>query len=180
MYEKTLKSERVYEGRILSLDVLDVELDNGVHSMREVVRHHGAVAVLAVLDDGTLVLVRQFRKAADREFTEVVAGLLEPGEQPEDCARRELREETGYNAVHIEKLVSMYPSPGYVDETIEVFLAWVDGMPGDTEPDHDELLEVEMISCNEMHRRVMNGEIQDAKTLVAWLLAEKRIAAGLP
>ncbi|NCC50758.1 MAG: NUDIX hydrolase [Spartobacteria bacterium] len=175
MYEKTLSTKHVYKGRILDLDVLEVELTNGVTSMREVVRHHGAVAALCVLPDGRLVLVKQYRKAAERIFLEVVAGLIEEGEDPEDCARREIKEETGYTVDAIEKLISFYPSPGYVDETIQVYLAHLHPAADVLALDHDEHIEVVVLTREEMRRQVATGEICDGKTLVAWLLGEKRI-----
>jgi len=175
MYEKTLSTENIYSGRILGLDVLEVELANGVKSIREIVRHHGAVAALCVLPDGRLVFVKQFRKAAERVFTEVVAGLLEEGESPEECARREIKEETGYTVDSLEKLISLYPSPGYVDEIIELFLARLHPESEDTELDHDEFLEVVIMAPEEMQKRVDAGEISDGKTLIAWFLGKKKI-----
>ena len=175
MYEKTLSTENIYRGRILGLDVLEVELANGVKSIREIVRHHGAVAALCVLPDGRLVFVKQFRKAAERVFIEVVAGLLEEGESPEECACREVKEETGYTVDSLEKLISLYPSPGYVDEIIEVFLAHLHPAAEDIELDHDECLEVVIMTPSEMEKQVDAGEICDGKTLIAWLLAKKKI-----
>jgi ADP-ribose pyrophosphatase len=170
MYEKTLGSRRIYDGRILALDVLDIEMPNGVRSMREVIRHRGAVAVLARCVDGRYVFVRQYRKAADGVFLEVVAGLREEGEAAELCARRELREESGYHAETVHSLGVIYPSPGYTDEEIELFYAQLAEEPGTVKPDEDEHLETVHLTAGEVQGMINKGEITDAKTLSAWLL----------
>lgn len=178
MIEKTLHSTRIYEGRVLSLDVLDVEMHNGVRALREIVRHAGAVAVLARIPDGRFALVRQFRKPVEQPMLEVVAGILEPNEEPEHAARREIREETGHHVRTISGLGTIYPSPGYTDEVIHVFFAELGPDAGASDPDHDEHLELVLMSRDEVEECMRNGEIQDGKTLAAWLLAEK-MACGL-
>jgi len=173
MYEKTVASRRIYQGRVVTLDVLDVELENGVRSTREIVRHCGAVAVLPRLPDGRFLLVKQFRKAIDRVFIEVVAGTLEDGEEPEVCARRELKEETGYTARKLELLGTTYPSPGYVGERIDIYYAECEDSPTELSTDHDEQIEPFPVTAGEINRMILSGEIQDAKSLAAWLLYEK-------
>ncbi|MBN1268550.1 MAG: NUDIX hydrolase [Kiritimatiellae bacterium] len=178
MYEKTLNSRVVYDGRVVTLRVLDVETETGLRAMREVVGHGGAAAVLAQVPDGRFVLVRQFRKAVESMLTEIVAGLLNEGEDPAECARRELAEETGYRAVSIRKVGSVYPSPGYVTEKIDIFFARVADGPGQTMRDEDERLEVVLHSREEIDELIRRGEIQDGKTLAAWLLCEKIPGSG--
>lgn len=168
-----MQVDRVYEGRILSLDLMDVEMENGVRAAREIVRHAGAVAVLARTPDGRYALVRQYRKAVERDMLEVVAGILEPNEEPEHAARREIREETGHHVRTLKKLGTIYPSPGYTDERIHLFFAELESEAGASDPDHDEHLELVLMSRDEIEEGLRKGEIQDGKTLAAWLLAEK-------
>ncbi|MEM7392516.1 MAG: NUDIX hydrolase [Verrucomicrobiota bacterium] len=179
MYEKTLGSQRIYEGRVVTLDVLDVELENGVQSKREVIRHVGAAAVLPRLPDGRFLFIRQFRKALERVMIEVVAGTLDsPGEDPLDCAHRELKEETGYSADRMEHLGATYPSPGYVGERIDLFYAECVGDPEAASMDHDEFVEACPLTADEVEEKIVNGEIVDGKSVAAWWLYEKRIRKG--
>lgn len=178
MHEKTLSVKTVYSGRILGLELQDVELANGTKAFREIVRHRGAVAVLARLPDGRFALVRQFRKPVEQEMLEVVAGNRGRDEDPEACARRELKEETGFEARQIRRLGFIYPSPGYVDEKIDLFFAEVDAEPGSTHPDEDEHLDVLLLSREDIVRRMWAGEIHDSKTLATWLLYEKVVEGG--
>lgn len=174
MYERTVNRERIFSGRILDLDVVDVELEDGRKSRREVVSHRGAVGVLAVLPDDRLVLVRQFRKAVERHCLEIVAGLLEPDESAEECARREMLEETGYGIDSISKLGTVALSPGYSTECIQLFFACLEPNPNPQALDEDEHCEVVEISKKEFRRRIQAGEIADGKTLSAWTLYESR------
>lgn len=178
MDEKTISMERIYTGRIVSLELHDVELSNGHKAKREVVRHGPAVAVVAQRQDGRFVFVRQFRKPVEQPMLEVVAGGCEPGEELEEAALRELREETGYEATHMQRLGAIYPSPGYVDERIEIFYArlWLE--PSDRELDEDEDVEVHVHSRDVVRALIRSGHIQDAKTLSAWLLYEQLETVG--
>lgn len=175
MEEKTLSMETVYEGRVLGLDLLQIEMANGVQSMREVVRHRGAVAVLGQQADGRYVFVRQYRKAVEQEVIEIVAGLLEEGETPEACARREMEEETGFRVSSVKPAGVIYPSPGYTEERIHLFCAEVEagGVPS---PDDDERVVVVCLDRGEVIRHISNGQICDAKTLAAWLLCGHSLA----
>ncbi len=179
MREATLNVKTVYRGRILGLEVLDVELENGKKALREVVRHRGAVAVLARRPDGAFVFVRQFRKPVEQDLLEVVAGNREPGEDPEACARRELEEETGCRAAAIRSMGFIYPSPGYVDEKIEAFFAETVAESGRQKPDEDEHLDVVLLERGEVIERIRRGEIHDSKTLAIWLLFETMVASSL-
>ena len=168
MTESTIHTKSVFEGRLIRLEVLDVELEDGTRTTREIVRHPGAVAVVAQLPDDRLLFVRQYRKPVEQFMIEVIAGTREPGEDPVACARREVEEETGHRASDMRRLGSIYPSPGYVDEEICVFAARV--APADTtcEPDEDERVEPVVLTMDEIHRKVRDNEIRDAKTLAAW------------
>ena len=168
MQEHTLSERRVFEGRALRLDVLDVELDNGVRSVREIIRHPGAVVVLAELPVGRFVLVRQYRKAIESELIEAVAGTLEPGEEPLECARRELKEETGYCAHEMIPLGDIVSSPGYSEERLYLFYAKLDATAGEMTPDEDESLETVMFDRDHLEHAIREGEICDAKTIVIW------------
>jgi len=169
MYEKTVKSEMVYRGRILDIEMIDIELPDGRTSKREVVRHGVAVAVIARRRDGQFVFIRQFRKAIDRICFEVMAGNVDPAEEPAAAARRELKEETGYEAETLRFLSSIYPSVGYCDERIDIFFAEVHEA-GKTDFDHDENIETVLLSEEKLNTMVRERKIQDSKTLSAWLL----------
>lgn len=174
MYEKTIDTRRVYEGRVVKLDILDVEQQNGTRTVREVIRHAGAVAILPQLPDGRFLLIKQFRKSVERYLIEVVAGTLERGEKPLACAHRELREEVGYQAEQMVSLGTIYPSPGYVDEAIDVFYARLFHEQGAADPDHDEHIESYPLTAEEINDHIGRGDIRDAKTLAVWLLYEKK------
>ena len=169
MYEKTLRTKTVFEGRILSLDVLDVELAGGRTGTREIIRHGAAVAVIARRRDGRFVFIRQFRKAMERICFEVMAGNVDPGEEMEAAAVRELKEETGYVPDSIRFLSSIYPSVGYCTERIDVFYAEVHE-PGETDFDPDENIETVLVTEQEMDAMIRAGKADDAKTLAAWAL----------
>lgn len=175
MNEKTLRSKTVFDGRLLKLDCLDVELDSGVRAEREIVRHPGAAVVLPQLPDGRFVFVRQFRKPVERELIEAVAGVLEHGEDPADCAARELMEETGFKSNELHKLGVAYPSPGYTDEELHFFYAQLSCARGSPSPEDDEKLDVVYFSVEDFEKMILKGEIVDAKTVVAWQLWKSRI-----
>ncbi len=170
-YEKTLKSETVFEGRIMRVRRDTVELQNGDTAFREVVDHTGGVGILAITPEGTVPMVRQFRYPFMAETLEVPAGKLEAGEDPLECAARELSEETGYSAGRFISLGSLLPSPGYCAETLYIYLA-LDLEPGRAHLDHDEFLNVEHYTLPKLHEMAMSGALTDAKTVLAVLKAE--------
>lgn len=170
MHEKTLSAKTVFEGRLVRLEIQDVELENGQRAYREFIRHAPAVAVVARRPDGRFVFVRQFRKAVEKLMLEVPAGICDPGEAPEDAARRELREETGYDAAQMRKLGRIYPTPGYVDEVIDVYLADLPGEAGARELDGDERVELVVMAPEAFEDEVRRGGIEDGKTLAAWTM----------
>ena len=169
MYEKTVGAKTVFEGRILDVEVLEVELPDGRKSTREIVRHGTAVAVVARRRDGRFVFIRQFRKALESVCFEVMAGNVDPGEKAEAAAVRELKEETGYEPDSIRLLAPIYPAVGYCDECIDIFFAEVHE-PGETDFDHDEHIETVLLTEEEMDAMIRDGKVQDAKTLAAWQL----------
>ncbi|WP_106768060.1 NUDIX domain-containing protein [Paenibacillus faecalis] len=163
--ETTISTKQIFEGKIISLQVDTVELPDGQQATREVVRHPGAVAVLALRDDKMLV-VDQFRQPLGRCEVEIPAGKLERGEDPLEAAKRELQEETGYTCGSIRKLQSFYTSPGFADELIHLYLA-EDLTSGDMAPDEDEFLEMSEITLDEAYRLIQEERISDAKTILA-------------
>ena len=168
--ERTVGAKTVFRGRILRVEVLDIETEAGVRSVREIVRHPGAVAILGETPDGRFVLVRQFRKAIEQTLLEAVAGTLEPGEEPDRAAARELREETGYEAAELRKLGVICLAPGYSDERLHVYYARLAPGPAAQSPDEDEVMERVYLTREEMEASIRAGEIGDAKTLAAWML----------
>ena len=154
----------------MRIDVLDIKLPDGRVTTREIVRHGPAVAVIARRRDGRFVFIRQFRKAMERICFEVMAGNCDPGETAETSAIRELKEETGYTAMSIRLLGPIYPSVGYCDERIDVFYAETGDAPGSTDFDPDEEIETVLLTEEEMDSMIRRGEVQDAKTLAAWML----------
>lgn len=176
----TLTSRSVYEGHILGLEVQEVRLANGRTAVREIVRHGPAVAILARLPDGRFLFVRQYRKPVEQVLLEVVAGNREPGEAAEACARRELEEETGYRTATLHPLGFVYPSPGYVDERIDLFFTELPAVAGASRPDEDEQLDLVALSREQVLDHIRQGQLCDAKTLAAWLQYEMRCGAGSP
>ena len=178
LHEHTLESEPVYQGALLKVWRDRVELPDGSHSVREYIRHPGAVVVVALDESGALVFERQFRYPLQRAFLELPAGKIDAGEDILACARRELREETGFAAVHWEYVGVMHPCIGYSDERIEVFFAH--GL-SQTERalDDGEVLEVLSLRTDEVEQAIRTGRITDAKTITAYYLSLPRIQEGL-
>lgn len=175
LFEQLLESERVYEGVLLKVSRDSVRLPDGKEAVREYIRHPGAVVIVAVTPDGHLVFERQFRYPLGRSFIELPAGKIDPEESILDCAMRELREETGFEASEWKHLGVMHPCIGYSDERIEVFLA-----KGLTQVGHaldeGEFLEVLMLSCADAVAAVHEGRITDSKTVTALFLAGPYLA----
>lgn len=168
LVEKTLKSERVFSGKILKLDLESVELPNGETATREIVRHPGAVAILPMDQEGNVYLVRQFRKALDQEILEIPAGKLEKMEEALACAKRELAEEIGKKAESWELLFETWTAPGFSDEKLYIYFAQ-NLSEAYAKPDDDEFLQVEKYTTLEVAEKIKSGEIQDIKTIAAFL-----------
>lgn len=174
LYERTVASRSIFKGRVIQVKVDEVLLPNGQKAEREIVNHQGAVAILPLTDDGKMIAVRQFRKALERTLVEIPAGKLEAGEEPLTCAQRELLEETGYQASQFELHSSFYTSPGFADELIYLYIAT--GLTaGEQQPDEDEFVDVLTLTFPEAQQLWREGQIQDAKTIVALLAWEKRL-----
>lgn len=166
--ETTVASQRVYEGRLINLRVDTVRLENGRLTTREIVEHPGAVAVVALDEDDSVVLVRQFRKAAEGELLEIPAGTLEDNEEPSACARRELEEETGYRARHLEQIGGIYTSPGFCTEFIHFYLA-TGLQKGRSTPEDDEAIEIIKVPFSDIPALISRGEICDGKSIAGLL-----------
>ncbi len=172
--ETVQDTETVFQGRVFSVEKLKVTLPDGRTSFREVVRHNGGAAIVAVDGEQNVYMVRQFRIAAGREMLEIPAGKIEPGEDPAVCAARELTEETGLKAGRIEHLVSMYATPGYCGEKLHIYLA-ADLSVGNPHRDPGEFLNVCSYPLRELLDMVYSGKLEDAKTVTGLLLAAQRI-----
>ncbi len=175
---RVLSSRRIYDGKVLALDVDDVEEPGGVRATREVVRHRGSVAALPVHADGRLVLVRQYRHPVAAEVWELPAGRLDPGETPEQGALRELEEEVGLRAGRLERLATYFTTPGFCDELMHLFRA-SDLTEVPPRPEADERIEARAVTLVEAREMVRCGELREGKTLVAVLLeSERRLREG--
>lgn len=170
-----VSSRRVYTGRVISLDVDTVRFPGGSTGELEMVRHSGASAVVPFLtdpggDDPQLLLIRQYRYAASGYLYEIPAGRLESGEDPAECARRELREETGCTAENFDFLTTMYTTPGFTDERIHLYMAT--GLErGETAHEADEFMTVEAVTLSAALQLIQKGEIKDGKTVVGILFS---------
>ncbi|MFI5248508.1 MAG: NUDIX hydrolase [Gemmatimonadales bacterium] len=175
MTDAQIGTRRIYTGRVIDLDVDQVRYPDGSTGELEIIRHPGASAIVPFLtdplgEDPQILLLRQYRYAAGGYLYEVPAGRLEPGETPLECARRELREETGCTAERIDPLMSLYTTPGFTDELIHLFLAT--GLTrGATAHEADEFVEVETLTLSRALEMVEHGEIRDSKTVVTLLFA---------
>ena len=172
--EKTMKSDKVYEGKIVNLRIDTVELPDKKYSKREIVEHPGAVGLIPITEDNCVVLVKQFRKPVEKFLLEIPAGKLELNEEPRETAIRELKEETGFEAGKIEYLLEFYTSPGFSNEKIHLFLA-TDLIEGEATPDSGEFVEKVKISIEDLLKMVDRGEIVDSKTIIGINLADKYI-----
>ena len=175
--EKKLAGETVYSGKILRLERDQVLLENGHQTVREVVRHNGAVCIVAVDEKDNLLLVRQYRYPYAQEILELPAGKRDGDETPETCGRRELEEETACTAAHFEKIGALYTTPAFCDETIHIFYAWGLG-PSSQHLDDDEFLTVEKVPFAQAVKMVLAGEIPDAKTQTGILLSHQLREGG--
>lgn len=175
--EKTISGETLYEGKVIALRVEEVELPDGNRAKRELIKHPGAVAVIAITAEGKLILVEQYRKALERSLIEIPAGKIDPGEAPEVTAVRELEEETGYGAKEFSYVQSFATSPGFADEVIHLYLA--QGLYAIDNPaagDEDEFIELLEVTIEQAEDMVATGEIFDAKTAFAVLYAKNLLA----
>lgn len=172
--EETVSTAYAWEGKLLHIRKDTARLPNGQLAVREVVEHPGGVGVVALTDENDILLVRQFRYPYGEILTEIPAGKRDPGEEPLATGQRELAEETGMAADRFEPLGFLYPSPGYTDEVIYLYLAT--GLhPTAAHPDDDEFLDVIRLPLTEAVRQVLDGTLPDAKTQIAILKAYQKI-----
>ena len=155
----------IYKGKIIDLSVETVTLPNGATADLEVISHPGAAAVVSMKDDRTVILVRQYRHAVGRFIYEIPAGKLHPGEDPGDCAVREVEEETGYKVGRLEPILSFLTTPGFTNEIIHIFMG-TELSPGTQNLGTDEVLEIIEMPLDQAIERIKDGGIQDAKTII--------------
>lgn len=165
--EKTISKESIYKGKIIEVEKHKVSLPNNETAYREVVKHNGAVAICALTPDQQVILVKQYRKALEQELLEIPAGKLEPGEDREFAAMRELEEETGYKAKKLTLIGEVYGTPGFSNEKISVYFA--DNLvEGKVNLDEDEFVEKVLYSLDDVKKAVEARTIEDAKTFIAF------------
>lgn len=163
--EVTLRTEEIFKGNIISLQVDHVRLPNGETATREIVKHPGAVGIMA-LQEGRMIVVEQYRKALGKNQVEIPAGKLDAGENPLEAARRELEEETGYRCGKLEHVCSFYTSPGFANEILHLY--WAEDLrKGEMKLDEDEFLDCYEITLDEAKTLIGEGKISDAKTITA-------------
>jgi ADP-ribose pyrophosphatase len=173
---KVLSSKTVFKGRVFHVTRDRVQEPNGVTAIREVIRHSGSVVVLAVDDSGPeprILLERQYRYAAEDYMLELPAGRIDPGEKALSAGKRELLEETGYTAKRWKKALYFYPSPGFLEETMTIFLAR--GLkPGEAQPEDDERIEHDLVPLSDVVKMIVGGKVRDGKTIagVLWYKEE--------
>ena len=175
---RILSHRRIYHGKILSLELDEIQEEGGAKALREVVRHRGSVAAVALDDEGRLVLVRQYRHPIGEALWEVPAGILEKGESPEQAVRRELEEEVGRRPGHLEPWAVFHPTPGFCDEVLHLFRA-TRLQEAPLHRDEDEVLEVKWYTLDEARGLLRAGGVKDAKTIIG-LLMESEQRAGRP
>jgi ADP-ribose pyrophosphatase len=169
-YGKTIHSEYLYRGRVVTLRIDTIQTPDGRQIQREIVEHHGAVAIVPRLDSETILLIRQYRQAVGETLLEIPAGTLEEGESADDCAARELEEEIGYRPGRLRRMFSQYLAPGYSSEVLHAYFA--EGLErSEMNPDADEQIEVVPVRASEIEPMILNGQIKDAKSIAALLVA---------
>ncbi|MCI8857294.1 MAG: NUDIX hydrolase [Clostridiaceae bacterium] len=166
--EKTLTQEYQFKGRIIKCRTDTALLPDGTECYREVCEHPGGVGVLPITKEGEVILVRQFRYPYGETLLEIPAGKLDhgPNEDPAGCAVRELKEETGFTAGRMVALGKSYPSPGFLTEILHAYCA-LDLVPGESQPDEGEFVEVVRLPIREVERQIASGELCDGKTMIA-------------
>jgi ADP-ribose pyrophosphatase len=171
LLEKRLRTRRVYRGKAVDFCVDRVRLPNGKTATREYLDHPGAVGIVPFIDPKRIVMVKQYRYPVREVTLEIPAGKLTPGENPVLCARRELKEETGYSGGWMEPLLSYWPTPAFANEILHLFIARKI-KPGASSPDDDEFIDRIVISLDEALKLIYRGEIKDSKTVIALLACQ--------
>jgi ADP-ribose pyrophosphatase len=171
--DTVIQSESIYQGKVVSLTLDTVRMANGRVVTREKVGHPGAVAVVPVDAEGNIILIRQYRHPAEKVLWEIPAGKLEPGEEPQECATRELAEETGYRPQRLDKITQFFTAPGFASEIIHLFFA-ENLEPAFALQDDDEAIAVRPTSFSECINMVADGRIEDAKTIIGILMMDAK------
>ncbi len=173
-FEKTIGSKEIFKGNIINVEQLTVELPNGKNATRDMIKHPGASVIIPITDGNEIYMVKQFRKAIESESLELPAGKLDPGESPYECAKRELKEETGLDAEKIKHLISVYTTPGFCNEVLHIFEA-TGLIEGNACTDPDEFLNCEKFKITELVQMIYDHEIKDAKSIIGILMAERQL-----
>ncbi len=176
--EKTVSQKSIYNGNIIDVELLTVTLPDGRQATRDIVRHPGASAVIALNSKGEMYMVRQFRKPLEAVSLEIPAGKLDHGEDPLVCARRELKEETGLSAENLKHIVSVHSTPGFSDEVLHIYAATF-LKEGDSCADADEFITTEKYTVPQLLDMILAGKITDAKTIIGVFLADKIIGGSI-
>jgi ADP-ribose pyrophosphatase len=173
---ETVGAEYVYRGKVVTLRIDTIRTDDGREIKREVVEHHGAVAIVPRLDADTVLLIRQFRQAVGEFLLEIPAGTLEPGEDRDACAARELEEEIGYRPGRLRLMFSQYLAPGYSNEVLHAYLG-EELEATQINPDADEEIEIVPVRIDDIEPMILDGRIKDAKSIAALLVAQRMLRA---
>ena len=168
--EETIKSEKIFSGRVVNLRVDTVRLPNGNTSTREIIEHSGGVGVIPITKDREVIMVKQYRKPIEKVSLEIPAGKLDYGEDPYECGVRELEEETGYKTHNIQSLGKFYSTPGFTNEILYLYMA-TDLYEGKVHLDEDEFLNTERIPLDILYNMALKGELEDAKSIIAIIRA---------
>lgn len=172
--EKTISEKHIYKGNIINVECVTVTLPDGRQATRDIITHPGASAVIPINEKGEIYMVRQYRKPIEAVSLEIPAGKLDHGEDPQVCAQRELKEETGLSAKNITHLVSVHSTPGFSNEILHLYAAT--GLSeGESYADADEFISTENYTIAQLEDMVLKGEITDAKSIIGILLADKII-----
>lgn len=174
MSAKRIGRKEIYKGKIFTVAEDTIEFEDGKIAKWDLVLHNGAAAIVPLTEDGDVILVKQFRNAEDGEVLEIPAGKLEKGEDPFECAKRELEEEVGYRSNNIQKICSMYSAVGFSDEKLHLYMA-TDLIPGKQNLDEDEYIQIERYPLKEAVKMIFTGEIKDSKTIVGLLAVNEML-----
>ena len=174
MPRELIESQNIFTGAVFSVERDRLREENGLEIVREIVRHVGGAGCLPLFDDGRVALVKQYRHPARRELLEIPAGKIEAGETPAECAMREVEQEIGFRVGHIEPLADFYSTPGFCEERLYVYLA-TELERAEQNLDHDEFVEIVYLSLTEAVAMAERGEIEDSKTIIALLLAARKV-----
>ncbi len=174
MPRELLESQNIFKGAVFSVERDRLREENGLEIVREVVRHAGGAGCLPLFDDGRVALVKQYRHPARRELLEIPAGKIEAGETPMECAAREVEQEIGFRVGRIESLADFYSTPGFCEERLHVYLA-TELEQSEQNLDHDEFVEIVYLPLSEAVAMAERGEFEDSKTIIALLLAARKV-----